>query len=322
MQVDLVYAEEHFGHHTIPVWNALPEEFKGQIYTGMGPIPQGRNVALVASYRDYKRALTANRQIVMMEHGVGQTLRKPDGSLLEHPSYAGAERKNCILLICPGPSAADAYRESGTDVPIVEVGCPKLDPWVGFQPIREDDRPVVAMSFHWDALIAPEIRSAWPEYLGLPGREQVIELAKRYKVLGHGHPRIFNKLRPMWAALGIEPVPSFFEVLRRADLYVADSTSTIYEFAYTGRPVVLLNSFRYRRDVHHGLRFWNASHVGVHCDHSSKLLQAVSTALAGLPGMAEARADALTYAYSHVDGNASQRAADAIVQALSSFMDG
>ena len=49
-----------------------------------------------------------------------------------------------------------------------------------------------------------------------------------------------------YEAHGIEYVPDFDDVLRRADVYACDNSSTLYEFASTGRPVVVLNAPWYR----------------------------------------------------------------------------
>jgi UDP-N-acetylglucosamine:LPS N-acetylglucosamine transferase len=107
-------------------------------------------------------------------------------------------------------------------------------------------------------------------------------------VLGHGHPRIMERLLPIYDALDIEPVYDFEEVLERADCYVCDNSSTMFEFASTGRPVVVLNPPWYRREVNHGLRFWEAAGVGVNCDRPQDLAGAVATALQDPPPQREA----------------------------------
>jgi hypothetical protein len=60
-------------------------------------------------------------------------------------------------------------------------------------------------------------------------------------------------------------VASLREVQRRAAVYVCDNSSSMYEFAATGRPVVVLDlpegrikGIGYRRNINHGLRFWDA----------------------------------------------------------------
>ena len=55
----------------------------------------------------------------------------------------------------------------------------------------------------------------------------------------------------------------FDEVMERSTLYICDNSSTLYEFASTGRPVVVLNAPWFRRDIEHGLRFWEHADVGV-----------------------------------------------------------
>ena len=107
-------------------------------------------------------------------------------------------------------------------------------------------------------------------------------------------------------------------MLRQADLYVCDNSSSLFEFAATGRPVVVLNTPEYRRDVHHGLRFWDAASVGVNCDRPRDLDDAIGQALADAPKQQAARERALDIVYSPRTGGA-QLAADALVEWAARF---
>ena len=110
---------------------------------------------------------------------------------------------------------------------------------------------------------------------------------------------------------GIEHVATFDEVCRRADVYVCDNSSTIFEFASTGRPVVLLNSPQYRKRIHHGLRFWDAASVGVQVDTAAELPDAIQRALHEDHSAEREAALDIVYAYRT---DAAQRAADAIME--------
>ena len=104
---------------------------------------------------------------------------------------------------------------------------------------------------------------------------------------------------------------SFDEVCRRADVYLNDASSTLFEFASTGRPVVVLNASFYRRKVHHGLRFWEASIVGVNCNiwDVRRLPAIVDEALADPPAQKERRERALDMVYAYRTGAAERAAA-------------
>ena len=78
---------------------------------------------------------------------------------------------------------------------------------------------------------------------------------------------------------GIPFVADFRDVLRRADLYACDNSSTLFEFASTGRPVVVLNTPAYRRNIHHGGRFWDWATVGLQVDHPRDLVATIVRAL-------------------------------------------
>ena len=90
-------------------------------------------------------------------------------------------------------------------------------------------------------------------------------------------------------------------------MFVADNTSCLFEFASTGRPVVVLNSPLYRRDQEVGLRFWAASGIGRNVDEPGELVEAVSCSLTEpRPSTVDA---ALRLAYSSLTGAAERGAA-------------
>lgn len=287
--MDVIASEPHYRAHLEPI-AALADA----------------DVTLVASYKDL---VTARRRgadrIVLAQHGAGQSYGGDPRSAL-HPAYAGGEDNGDVgLFLVPNQHAAQRWRAAYPRTCIRVVGCPKLDaiPPKTIDPL--DDHPVVAVSFHSDLAISPEARSAFAWY-----RTAVVGLAERYKILGHGHPRRTD-LPKFYRRNGIEWVPDFDEVCRRADVYVCDNSSTLFEFASTGRPVLVMNAPWYRRDVRHGLRYWEGSLVGASVNRPGDLEDAVTDALRdGWRFPREAVIDHV-YAYRH---GAAQRAADAIME--------
>jgi len=339
MQVDFLAGECHFLDHLYPIWEALPEAVRGSIVLtrsgpASAPVPtlgeyarehgmerachgldnrvevqqflRSHNGPVVtAAIIDLAVASASGRPQVFCEHGAGQTYSN------HHKSYAGGygHRERVQLFLCPGEGAAQQNREVYPGIPTLAIGCPKLDVWHRQPPKVREDPPVVALSFHWDCRIAPEARSAFPHY-----RTALRGLSREFRLLGHGHPRIQQRLRPVYCACGIEFVADFREVVRRADCYVCDTSSTLYQFASLDRPVVVLNAPWYRREVEHGLRFWEAANVGVQCDEPEALPAAIRRALRDRPQQREARQAAVRQAYAYCDGQAAARAAEAILQ--------
>ena len=217
------------------------------------------DVALIASYGDLPAARRGGfRRIILMQHGAGQSYGG-DSRTARHPCYAGGDDNDDVgLFLVPNEHAGNRWRERYPQAAVEVVGCPILDalPTRSVHTATTVERaspPVVAVSFHWNYHGIPEMRSAFDWY-----SKAVVELSKEVTVIGHGHPR--RKDLPDWyRAHGIEYVPDFFEVCRRADVYACDNSSTLFEFASTGRPVVVLNAPWYRRDAYHGLRFWEAA---------------------------------------------------------------
>jgi hypothetical protein len=252
------------------------------------------DVAVAAGYSDVRTAIRGGyRKIVRMEHGIGQSYTKP------HPGYPGGKGHERVgLFLQPNEHAAARWRREYPRARVEVVGSPKLD----HLPVRHPPgEPVIAFAFHFDLYLCPETRSA------LPWFKPAIELVTRTRpVVGHGHPRRTD-LGMIYERAGVTFIPSFMDVCRVADVLVADNTSILYEFASTGRPVVVLDAPVYRRDVRHGLRFWDAAHVGVHAQLPEDVPDAISRALELWPEDVAAREAALDLAYGFRSG-ATERA--------------
>lgn len=335
--VHVVATEKHFVDHLAPVWKALPPEVRGTFYTGGSPSqmrlaylqaarvygiqevaaglpkPHHHGLVLVAASGDLNRATKSSPKMraVMFEHGCGLSYNRRQNS------YAGARnRPNVDLFLFPNEASASKQREVHPDRKIVVLGSsPRLDPWAPGGAARSawepPERPVVALSFHWECPVVPETRSAMPFY-----RKHLGALLDRgWDIIGHAHPRIIDVANEVYASYGIEVVTEFDEVLARASLYAVDNSSTLYEFAATGRPVVTLNCPLYRKGVSHGLRFWE--HIpGLQCDTPQELAPTIERALSDPPEAQELRRDAVEHVYPYHDGRATQRSIDLILEQL------
>lgn len=289
----------HYLDHLGVVWDALgaPEPvmvdrgllgYAEETQRAATAVLRGRGACVVAGYTDLFRARRLGYgPFVMLQHGAGQSYHgDPRGA--GNPSYAGGcDHDDVALFVVPGPDPERRWRERYPSTPVVCSG--NLRPLPGR--VGEPGK-TVAVTFHWPCGLVPETRSAWREYRdALPG------LTERWTVLGHWHPRWGDVLRRWYEEHGIEPVADIAEVARRADLLVADNTSAIFEWAATGRPVVVLNASRYRKRVAHGLRFWEASTVGVQVERTADLEAAVSMGLMDPRGLREERARCVGMVY-------------------------
>jgi glycosyltransferase involved in cell wall biosynthesis len=240
----------------------------------------------------------AGREMVALgQHGAGQSYSS------EHSAYPGGRnQERASLFLVPNRHAEARTRHAYPRARVELVGCPKLDTL----PTKErTGEPVVAFSFHWSSsTIAPEMVSAWDHY-----HAAMVAAAKHRRVIGHAHPRQMSKVHRWYRKAGIDIVPSFADVLRRADLYVVDNSSSLFEFAATGRPVVVLNIPTYRREVNHGLRFWDAAGVGVNCDRPADLDDAITEALEDSAATRARREAALDIVYTPRRGGAELAAA-------------
>jgi hypothetical protein len=263
--------------------------------------PPGDTPTLTAGFVDEQQC---RRPCIYVEHGAGQTYLEVDD-----PSYNGSSgHEQCILFLSPSETVAQRWRTRYPNVPVVAVGVPKLDHLHRTARRPRSATPIIAVTFHSHASLLPETHGAWSSYdSALP------ELAAAYPMmLGHGHPRLWRQLRPRWEALGVEPVDDLNEVFARANLLVADNTSALPEAASLGIPLLWLNAPWYRREVHHGQRFWEWPEGQVSCDEPGDLVAAVGRALDDPQPVREAREAMVRSVYIATDGNATERALAAI----------
>lgn len=329
MPIDAVANESQFVDHLAPVWLALPPELRGafivdppllerarakgieavaqaplQISRGarIAPNVGAARPALVASYGDVKEARRFGYgPLAFMEHGAGQSYGPSNPA---SGSYAGGlDRSDNELILAPNATCADTWRQAYPGARVEVVGCPRLD---GLPRRVPGPGPVVAFSFHGPWPPAAYGGNAWTDYLPVMPR-----IRDRFDVIGHAHPGQGwgGKMARSYQRLGIPFVADFDDVCRQADVYVCDNSSTLPEFASTGRPVVLLNARHWHRKGGIGGRFWDWAHLGINVWPGDDLVAAVEEALADAPERQAGREDALNLVYQPRAGGAAIAAA-------------
>lgn len=338
MTIDAFASMPHLVEHLAPIWRALPDSLRGTFQSaGMGAYRAGAlgiqlgqlrrergseaPLTLVASYMDEQ--YVRPRPVVLVEHGAGQSYGHDPGAA-QHPSYPGGQgRERVVLFVCPSERVAQRWRDMYPETPTAVVGCPFLDPWHLAMPIAHEDRyhgelPLVVFTFHWDCPVVPETKSAFPHY-----QQELVRLAKLtdeergFRMGGHAHPRA-PEIFGFWRKWDVPTFERFAEVLSYADCLVFDNTSAGFEFASTDRPVVVLNAPWYRRDVHHGGRFWEWADVGIQVDGPDDefggLQGAIEAARADLWSRRQNRHRVVADVYAYTDGHATERAVKAIIE--------
>jgi hypothetical protein len=337
MKIDFYASERHFVDHLVPIWRALPDSIRGdfavpwrRVLKGLDGAQHAKNLgidivdALGPENRPTLTASVANlRNVIdkqgrtraaLIEHGTGQSFGG-DPKSAKRPSHPGGDNRPASLFLAPNAHAANRDAQAYPDAQTAVIGCPKLDDLPARAPLT--DKPTIAVSFHWDSRTCKETRSGFREFkYALP------MLVKEYRVIGHGHPRAIDGLSLRYHRFGIEVVRDFRDVVSQAHVYVNEGSSTLFEAASTGIPVVVLNPSFFRKDVHHGLRFWDASEVGVNVNTidyglgpklGKGLLDAVEVALKDPPQRQEAREAALDIMYAYRTG-ATRRAVDTLME--------
>jgi hypothetical protein len=273
----------HYCDHIAPIWDHLPREDKGQFVVTSKPLQarmanrgietvlsrangriaealKDRNPILVAGYSDLTKQ--HKRPIAFLEHGAGQTYVQHDGRI--HGGYAGGRNRAKVgLFLCPNNKVAKLNLDAYPNARVAVVGSPRLDDLYEYriESVREE-KMCVGITFHWDCQIAVESGSAFSYYA-----DQIKEFVKYaqvcdIEVLGHGHPKAWPWLASWWRDQGVEPVSDWGQMVRRIDTLVVDNSSVMFEAAALQIGVVVLESPEWRKDVNHGLRFWEYADLG------------------------------------------------------------
>lgn len=324
------HQDTHYLDHIAGVWRALPAATRGTLWVGsklrshaerLGidatvvrePPPTGVPILLAGWPANGWRA--PGRPIALIEHGVGQPYLDVD-----HCAHPGGRRRDRIgLYLCPNQSVADRNRTAYPQATVAVVGTSHLDRWHRGSPFSTRDEGPIVVSWHFAAAVCPEAGTAWPHY-GPAALEQ-LHAAFDNRLRGHAHPRLLPVIRHFYDQAGIEVLDWFPDVLDQAALYACDNSSTMFEAASVGIPVVAMNAPWYRRNVHHGLRFW--SHIpGPQVDNTDQLITTIEAVLAdpdlALPSGRAAAAEG----YVACDGHAGDRAAQAIEAWLTTRPEG
>lgn len=311
-KIDLYASNSHFLDHMLPIWNKLPDEYRGKFFipntllnranklgiTATVGVPV-QNITLVSSWGDYRKT---KGPVVYMEHGIGNTYNNG------HPSYAGGAGKDrVVLFLNQHELTQEKNLKTYPKVKNVVVGTPKMDT----VEVRHVKDRVVCLSFHWDCKVVPETRSAFNYY-----RIAIPKLIKHdgFKLIMHAHPHMNGEWQKQFKRLGVKFYDDFADVLKIADVYVIDNSSTMFEFAAAGRPIVALNCPFYRKNVNHGIRFWDYI-PGPQVDLLKDLIPTIEHTLDFPHEWDERRNEIVNKLYPY-RGQSTQMAVDAIVELL------
>jgi hypothetical protein len=303
--------QPHYRDHLLPIYRALPEQLKGGVHEIDGhfmPYSSGC-VGLVAGGLDAS-LLRHHCKGIYVEHGAGQSYGGDTLAARQTPGYSLADGHmwpHIVGFIAPSQDVADLW----TSAPSVAVGCPKMDDHIlgKLKPIEKS----VCFAWHWEGTFVDEARSAWLHYAS--GLKSAVRRWKKegYKVFGHAHPRWRGALDESMRVAGMTVLHTDVEVFAKASILFVDNSSLGPEFSSLGRPVVWMNAPWYRRDVDHGKRFWNWTKLAHTIDGVDEIHPA------WLPSDSADPHDLALAAYSHIDGRASERAAEFIVRRLLSL---
>lgn len=325
--LDFFARRRHFLDHIKPIWDELPEEKRGRFMipetladyaksigleatslprlSPNNPLnvnPKGSNPMLTCATGDMQIAYSCNhrREFILMEHGVGLVFPA-------NQSYAGNKgiRIRAALTLAPNLTVWQLTKRALPNMPQDIIGTPYLDDWAGISKLKRKmpEKPVVCISFHWDGSgVAPEAGNALEHF-----RSVLPKLAEQenFTIVGHSHPRNIDQMTKLFNNYGIATIPNFKDIMKIANLYVCDASSTIYEWLVTGWPVVIMNSPKYRRNVNFGIRFWDYTDVGLQVNDPEELIYSINWTLNNPNAQYKERQHAIRNLYPHLGYSAS-----------------
>jgi hypothetical protein len=165
------------------------------------------------------------------------------------------------------------------------------------------------MAWHWNAPGQPEAKGAWERY-----KVAAKDLAQKYPVLGHGHPRMKSAIGRDYKQFKISQEWDWAECVKQARALTCDNSSVMWEAAALDIPVVVVNAPWYRRDVNWGLRFWEYADVGPQVNSPAEYAEAVRLVLEE-DVWKDRRAEVSAALYGQVEGSIG-RACDAIMEVI------
>lgn len=295
MSVGFFASQESYREHLRPIWDALEPEERGVWAEDHVRVPTWVNPSvpvttwMAASHRDSAALYRLQTPRVHMEHGVG---------LQWYPPYQIHHLIFRSVIAAPNEFIAQRFRDVKKRLRVKVIGTPKLDHLSKLEP-----GDAAAVSFHWTGVMRQK-QTSFDHW-----REMVIELASERELLGHAHPKIWKKAQRFYEEIGIEPVQSFEEVCRRANLYLCDHSSTLYEWSALDRELILLRRDGHREQIpqRSGLLWESFSGIGPELRLGGSLRAALEAAAD--PQFRAARQEATEALYPYI-GSATQRAVD------------
>lgn len=319
MKVDAYASWRHYVDHLLPIWRALPEDLRGKFYAPRDVVAwcqvselveglPGRDdhPVLVAGFADHHTVRP--RPTILVNHGAGQSYKVTKAA----SSFSGGpDRERVLLHLEPGPMAARASESAGHTY--VEIGMPLMDRWHAEVP--NPTRGLVAVALHHNGRGAPEQESAWRHF-----EHAFAGLARKIEVIGHGHPRGWERTANKWRLMGVDPEPSLARVLNDATLLITDISSAGPMFASTGRPVVWISAPWHLTAPESGGRFhhWTRAvePAGGHVVDPEALVDVVRQHLERPLRLIAAQQAIVRDVFAYCDGKAAQRAAAEIRRVL------
>lgn len=255
-------------------------------------------IVLVASRKD--AGFLADRNVILVEHGAGQRYHRDAGA-----GGADHEDRHVVLFLAPSEWVAENGKPLYPRAKRLAVGSPRVEQ-LSLLPCNPES---VVMAWHWNAPGQPEAKGAWERY-----KVAAKDLASKYPVLGHGHPRLKSSVGKVYKEWRIPQEWDWAECVQQASALTCDNSSIMWEACALDIPVVVVNAPWYRKEVSWGLRFWEYADIGPQVDTPKDYAEAVRLVLEE-DQWKERRAEAAGYVYSQIGGSTAA-ACDAIMEVI------
>ena len=255
--------QHHINHHTTNT--------PTQPWTPNTPHQQPVIVASITDARTLARHGHTN--IVLVEHGAGQSYVLPDGRRV-HAGVSAGPIPSVRYWLGPNAWGWDAV------APVLPNAVPMVVPSPHVLALRQyreraavKSAPHVVFALHWANRLVPESAGSWPWV------DRVVRLVARehpdWQIRVVAHPKLGAGVFRSKTAGRFDNVVvtrAWLNVSPYATVVVADNTSMMWEAAAVGIPVVGVRPPHWGtwHTLEHGLRFPGPNHIPLPYDHDTE----------------------------------------------------
>lgn len=262
-----------YKNHSRPLYNTLHKIVDVELLENdYVPRSKRNNYFITFGYGDYIKLLGYNipgDRIIYAEHGVCEFYWEDETKVPVSGwgSITFSEVDKPLIHLAPNQRACDIFSRSHRSV---VTGVYETD-WIKDWKFNRNKVPIVCLSSHWNQRGNVYTSSYFDHYFNKIRTAVCKRLG--WELVLHGHPRNSGKLKYRAYSENLRWIKDFKEVVETCDIYICDNSSSIFSFASSHKPVILLNPPNVTMDTtpSFNFRFWEHADIGIHINFNDPI---------------------------------------------------